>query len=82
MSGIGTWVAAWFVSASGSAVGSFAIWFGIFHYDLEDHWRLWKVKQGRKREEAEFRRSNKDVAAHQQLMDEERRREHDREWPL
>lgn len=60
------------------SIGALACW---FHFDLDDRWRLWKVKQGRKREERERLRSSQDIERHEHLLEEERRREQEREWP-
>jgi hypothetical protein len=63
-------IAEWLISASGSFVGSFFVWFLIFHYDVEDHWRLWKVRRGRLMDE----RDAIEMARHEELLQEERDR--------
>jgi hypothetical protein len=67
------------VVASGvGSLAALAIW---FHWDVEDHWRLWKVRRGRRMEERARRRDDTAQARHRELLEEERRREEDREWP-
>lgn len=58
-----------------SFIGSLAAVAVWFHYDLEDRWRLWKVRQGYKREQAQRRRDDRAWAAHEELLAEERMRD-------
>jgi hypothetical protein len=65
------------VATAESFVGSLAAIAFWFHWDVEDHWRLWKVRRGKRLED---RARDRDRERRQALLDEERKREHEREY--
>jgi hypothetical protein len=57
-----------------SFVGSLlaiAFW---FHFDVDDHWRLWKARRGRMMEERKKRRDEQSLTYHDELIEEESQR--------
>lgn len=57
------------ISFAGS-LAAVAFW---FHNDIEDRWRLWKVKNGQKREERAVEQANTNLRKHRELIEEMRR---------
>lgn len=61
------------LSTLSSFIGSLlaiAFW---FHWDVEDHWRLWKARKGKQMEERARKRDIDSVRIHEVCLDEERR---------
>jgi hypothetical protein len=67
-------VVSFILSILASFIGSMLAIVWWFHFDMEDHWRLWKARKGKQMEEAKKRRDEWARTAHDELLEEERAR--------
>jgi hypothetical protein len=62
------------ISTLSSFIGSLLAIGFWFHFDVDDHWRLWKARRGKRMEERARKRDTDMLQIHEVCLDEERAR--------